>query len=103
MFLFLFLQIYDTWENNRDIALRNELEAIKKRATLQEINRKKEELKKKEDELFFFEKEDEIDLAIENKRVRYPPKWLGKKKGKHRSSSNDYIPPEITKQKRSSL
>ena len=52
----------------------------------------------KEQEIFFFDQENETDLKIENKRVRYPQKWHGKKK-KKKGDDVEYVPPEITKQK----
>uniref|UniRef100_R4G398 Putative mitochondrial 28s ribosomal protein s27 n=2 Tax=Rhodnius TaxID=13248 RepID=R4G398_RHOPR len=90
-------QIYEEWENKREEILMNELEEQRRLQRIESVKQKKEELAKKEEELFFFDLEDKLDLQIENKRVPYPPKWLGKKK--KRIDSAEYIPPEIIKKR----
>lgn len=91
-------QIYEEWENKREDILMNILEEQKKLQRLENVKLKKEELAKKEEELFFFDLEDKLDLQIENKRIRYPPKWHGKKK-KKLTDTAEYVPPEIVKQR----
>lgn len=90
------IQTYEDWENKRESLLRNELDELNKLEKLREIEEKKKDLLRREEELFFFEKENELELAIDNKRVRYPQKWQGKKK-KKRVVDKEYIPPEVEK------
>ncbi|KAK9509778.1 hypothetical protein O3M35_007015 [Rhynocoris fuscipes] len=85
---------YEEWEKKREEVLLAELEEIKRLERIENVKTTKEELAKKEQELFFFDIEDQLDLKIENKRVRYPPKWLGKKK-KKRPDTAEYVPPEV--------
>lgn len=94
-------ETYDKWETVREEVLMDELKEIKRQSRLKEVERRKEELTLKEQKLFFFDNEDKIDMAIENKKVVYPKKWHGKKK-KKKSDSEGYIPPEIVKQYKSS-
>lgn len=51
-----------------------------------------------EQRLWFFENEDQIDLKIDSKQVRYRKRWFGKKK-KPRVIDEGYIPPEIQVQR----
>lgn len=94
------IKIYEEWDNIRETSLREEIDKLEKYNKLESIKKKKQELLDREQELYFFDHEDEIDIAIENKKVRYPPKWQGKKKKK--KVTEDYVPPEITKQRSSS-
>lgn len=90
--------MYEEWENQRRNLVNEHIEKLKREKALADIQAAKEELLEKEKELFFFENEDKLDIMIENKRVRYPKKWLGKKKPK-RLVDAEYIPPEIEKRR----
>ncbi|KAF6199573.1 hypothetical protein GE061_007599 [Apolygus lucorum] len=91
-------QAFSAWEDQRERVLKDELEELKKKKRLIEVDKMKQELKEEEEQIFFFDNEDKMDITIENKRVRYPKKWVGKKKNK-REIGAEYVPPEITVQK----
>uniref|UniRef100_A0A146LW95 28S ribosomal protein S27, mitochondrial n=1 Tax=Lygus hesperus TaxID=30085 RepID=A0A146LW95_LYGHE len=91
-------QAFVSWEDQRESVLKAELEELNRKQRLAEVEQMKQQLKKEEEEIFFFDNEDKMDIAIENKRVRYPKKWPGKKKRK-REVGSEYVPPEITLQK----
>lgn len=48
----------------------------------------------KERKLWFFENEEDIMLAIKNKKQFHPQRWFGKKK-KTKKVDENYVPPEI--------
>lgn len=52
------------------------------------------DMEMEEKKLWYFENEEQIELEIESKQVRYPKRWFGKKK-KPRVIDEGYVPPEI--------
>lgn len=70
------------------------LQELTKSKRLEEVEQTKLELKHKEELLYFFDKEDEIEVEIEKKEI------LRKKREyieKIEISEDDYIPPETQK------
>lgn len=89
-----FIQTYKLWLSVRDEKLQDELLRLKRAAALKEFEKKAKELEMEEKKLWFFENEEQIELEIERKEVRYPKRWFGKKK-KPRVVDEGYVPPEI--------
>lgn len=87
-------QTYQQWLTVRDERLQDELLRLKRAAAIKEFERTSKDLEMEEKKLWFFENEDQIDLEIDSKVVRYPKRWFGKKK-KPRVIDEGYIPPEI--------
>lgn len=92
-------QIYSAWIEIRQKKLEEEIERLTRVERLKNIEKLTEEMKAEEQRLWFFENEEKIDLAIEDKRVFYRKRWFGKKKTP-RVVDENYVPPEIEKRRK---
>lgn len=85
---------YLKWEETRKLALEEQHKKLlvqKKLANIEDIQK---QLKDRETKLWFFEKEESINLGIQGKKVYYPKQYFGRKK-KPKKIDEKYIPPEI--------
>lgn len=87
-------QIYSQWIQLRDQRLQDELLRLKRAASVREFEQLAKDMESEEKRLWFFENEERIDLEIEDKVVKYPTRWHGKKKNP-RVVDEGYVPPEI--------
>ncbi|KAJ8946701.1 hypothetical protein NQ318_006959 [Aromia moschata] len=88
-------EIYLKWETDRVNALEEQKKRLLTAKRLSDIEDIKTIIKEKETKLWFFNNEEEIERAIEAKRVYYPKRWFGKKK-KPKKIDEGYIPPEVS-------
>ncbi|KAF4526623.1 hypothetical protein B566_EDAN015392 [Ephemera danica] len=87
---------YAQWEKVREQELVKQLTEIDRAERLKVIEEKKKYLQEKEERLYFFDKEHEWELKIEENQPRYKKRWFGKKKTK-RVLDENYVPPEINR------
>ncbi|KAI4464090.1 mitochondrial 28s ribosomal protein s27 [Holotrichia oblita] len=85
---------YLKWEENRKLALEEQHRKLLIQKKLENIEDIKTQLKERETKLWFFEKEENINLGIQMKKAYYPKRYFGRKK-KPRKIDEKYIPPEI--------
>ncbi|CAG9762880.1 unnamed protein product [Ceutorhynchus assimilis] len=86
-------KIYQQWEQNRLKSMEDQKQRLHTAKRLENIKDLKQALKEKEEKLWFFENEEQIDLAIDAKTKFYPKRWFGHKK-KPRHVDEGYIPPQ---------
>lgn len=91
-------KIYASWLTEREEKLNTEIARHNRIQRLLNIEKLQEDQQKEEKKLWFFEKEDKVDLEIEGKRVYYPKRWFGKKKTP-RAVDEGYIPPDVDKRR----
>lgn len=87
-------QVYQRWIAERDQRLQEEVLRLKRAASVKEFEQMARDMEQEEKKLWFFENEEQIELEIESKEVRYPKRWHGKKKNP-RVVDEGYVPPEI--------
>lgn len=63
-------------------------------AAVKEFEQLAKDMEMEEKKLWYFENEEQLELEIESKQVRYPKRWFGKKKNP-RVVDEGYVPPEI--------
>lgn len=87
-------QIYKNWIEQREQRLQEELLRLKRVASVKEFEQLAKDMEMEEKKLWYFENEEQLELEIESKQVRYPKRWHGKKKNP-RVVDEGYVPPEI--------
>lgn len=88
------IKAYAEWEKAREHELAVQLAEIDRQARLEKVEEKKLYLQEKEQRLYFFDREQEWDLKIEENQPKYRKRWFGKLK-KKRALDEAYVPPEI--------
>uniref|UniRef100_A0A1A9WW25 Uncharacterized protein n=1 Tax=Glossina brevipalpis TaxID=37001 RepID=A0A1A9WW25_9MUSC len=89
-------EVFPIWQEQRKIAKQSvEKESTEKERKMH-VGKILNDISTKEELLWYFDREEDIELQIYNKRVFYPKRWFGKKK-KPRSVDEHYVPPEIRK------
>lgn len=87
-------KVYLSWIEERETKLNDEISRLNRIQRLLNVEKVQEDLQAEEKKLWFFEKEDSIDLEIQGKKVFYPKRWFGKLK-KPRAVDENYIPPDV--------
>lgn len=87
-------EVFRLWQEKCEIARQTVQKESNEKERKMHIGKALNEISTKEEHLWYFDREDHIELQIYNKRVFYPKRWFGKKK-KPRSIDEDYVPPEI--------
>lgn len=76
--------------------MQRELFESKKRRTIEEISKTKETLAKEEEVIFYFDKEEQWDLRVENKEAEIRAAELESLSQKKKQQNDpDYIPPDV--------
>lgn len=91
-------KIYDQWIVERDEKLSQEIHRLQRIQRLLNVEKLQEDLVTEEQKLWFFENEDNLELAIDSKKTFYPKKWFGKKKVP-RVIDENYVPPDVDKRR----
>uniref|UniRef100_A0A1B0A7P8 Uncharacterized protein n=1 Tax=Glossina pallidipes TaxID=7398 RepID=A0A1B0A7P8_GLOPL len=87
-------ELFRLWQEKCEFARQTVQKESNEKERKMHIGKVLNEISTKEKHLWYFDREDHIELQIYNKRVFYPKRWFGKKK-KPRSIDEDYVPPEI--------
>lgn len=86
--------MYDLWNQIREIKLKEELKRVDHYKRAQNIESLKNEMQDRETLLWFFEKEDNIDLEIE-KRGEPEVKKIKNSRLHAKKLEEAYVPPEV--------
>ncbi|GLV35519.1 uncharacterized protein CBL_01333 [Carabus blaptoides fortunei] len=86
--------MYDKWLKQRQEALEKQQKRLEVAERLESIEDSQTKLKQKELQLWYFNREEQLELEIEGKKVFYPKRWFGKKKNP-RQVDESYVPPEV--------
>lgn len=96
------LKKYPEWEKQRETVLNKQLEEINRLARIKHIDELKKELEERETFITFFDKEDELDLKIEELQLKDQEEQLrverirfSKKKLKNLKQTAEYVPPAV--------
>uniref|UniRef100_A0A1A9UCQ4 Uncharacterized protein n=1 Tax=Glossina austeni TaxID=7395 RepID=A0A1A9UCQ4_GLOAU len=87
-------EVFRLWQEKCELARQTVQKGSNEKERKMRIGKVLNEISTNEEHLWYFDREDRIELQIYNKRVFYPKRWFGKKK-KPRSIDEDYVPPEI--------
>ncbi|XP_018015804.1 uncharacterized protein LOC108672613 [Hyalella azteca] len=93
------MRLYERWSAERQQLFERQCEAYERKNLMKQIKEKKKELKSREELLYFFEREDEMDVIQAGKTFVHPfprerpPQYRRKKKEEARDEK--YIPPSM--------
>ena len=87
-------KLYSDWQLLRENLLNQQLNELTRKQRLAKIKEEKEKLQKSEEVIFFFDNEENLELAIEKKEQEISKQKFDKKK-LPKDQIEDYIPPDV--------